>query len=178
MRKCKAKATQADLGKFTHIQVYLVIFRIQSYSGIIQAHFEPCVTLAYSKLWYIQNAGISKTMAHAEPEIYSEFWAIENPGIFRTRGIPRTLSNIYDGVYWETVNLCSCTLVHEINMIFLNAGLIFTPDVFIQCKKVLGPGMRAPGPWILMYLLELVGDRFDNSKWAFKNRLLSRNDDA
>ena len=69
MGKCKTKAIQADLGIFRHIRTYLDIIRhTQAYSGIIQAYSEPCVALAYSKLWYIQN-----------------------PGIFKTRGILRTL---------------------------------------------------------------------------------------
>ena len=81
----------------------LSIRAYSGYSGIIQSYSEPCVTLAYSELWYIQNASIFKTrnifktLAHGEPETYSESWAIQNLGIFRTRGILRTLSNIDDG---------------------------------------------------------------------------------
>ena len=90
--------------------------------------------LVYQKLWHIQN--------HRH---------IQNHGIFWTGRILRTLSKIYDGVLWETANEFlqviiifaispfHVHLVHEINMIF-NAGLIFTPEVFILCKKVLEPG--------------------------------------
>ena len=46
MGKCKTKAIQTDLGTFRHNQAY---------PGIIQAYSKPCVTLAYSKPWYIQN---------------------------------------------------------------------------------------------------------------------------
>ena len=101
MGKRKTKAIQADLGIFTHIPAYSGIFRhiqtypdiirrIQAYSAIIQAYSEPCVTLAYSESWHIQNQrhiqnpGISKTLAHLEPETYSESWAIQNPRMFRT----------------------------------------------------------------------------------------------
>ena len=61
------------------------LFRhIEAYSGISQANSEPCVTVAYSEPLYIQNPGtfktrrifqnpgISKTLAHSEPETYSE----------------------------------------------------------------------------------------------------------
>ena len=82
-------------GRFRHIQKYPDIIRhIQAYSGIIQPYSKPCLTLekpeAYSK------PGIPKTLAHSEPETDSESWAIQNPGIFRTGGILRSLSNIYD----------------------------------------------------------------------------------
>ena len=73
MGKCKTKAIQADLGIFTHIHEYS--------ETIQEVYSELCVNLTYPKLWHIQN------QRH-----------IENPGIFRTGGILRTLSNIYDGV--------------------------------------------------------------------------------
>ena len=59
---------------------------------------------AYSEFWYVENPGKFRT------KTYSESWAIQNPGIFRTGGIPRSfgifrtrgilrfLSNIYDEV--------------------------------------------------------------------------------
>ena len=71
-------------------------------------------TLVYSESWHIenqrhiQNPGISKTLAHSEPDAYSESWTIQNPGIFRTGGILRTLSNIYDGALYKTANGCNC----------------------------------------------------------------------
>ena len=48
----------------------------------------------------------------------------------------------------------SCPLAHEINMIF-NAGLIFTPEVFIPCKKIWKLGSRSWRPWIMIYFLEI-----------------------
>ena len=82
-----------------HIPAYSRIFRhIYAYSGVTQAYSEPCVALAYSELWYIQNPGISKTL-HIQNQRH-----IQNPEIFRTRSILRTLSNIYDGALWETAN--------------------------------------------------------------------------
>ena len=79
MGKYKTKAIQAD--------AYSRIFRnIQAYSEISrhnQAYSEPYVTLTCSQLLYIQNParhiqsqrhiqnpGISKTLAHSEPETY------------------------------------------------------------------------------------------------------------
>ena len=110
MGKCKTKAIQADLGIFSifwHNQAYSDTSRHnQAYCGIIQTYFELCVTLAYSELWYIRILAYSKPEAYSEPlypklwhvtKIYSESWAIQNPEIFRTGGIFRALSNIYDG---------------------------------------------------------------------------------
>ena len=62
-----------------HIRAYSVIFRHnQAYLGILQAYSKLCVTLAYSKPWYIQKTGT-----------------------FRTRGIFRILWNIYNGAFCE-----------------------------------------------------------------------------
>ena len=41
--------------------------------------------------------------------------------------------------YYRNISFLS-PLVQEINMIFFNAGLILTLEVFIQCKIVWGPG--------------------------------------
>ena len=56
MRKCKAKAAQADLGIFT-IQTCLQI--IQTYSFVFTALCNPDIfrTLAYSEDCHIQNPG-------------------------------------------------------------------------------------------------------------------------
>ena len=84
---------------FRHIQAYSDIsIHNQAYSGIIQAYSEPCVTLAYSKPWDIQNPGIFKTTGILKPLVYPKLWHIQNqihiqdPAIFRTAGILRTLS--------------------------------------------------------------------------------------
>ena len=88
MGKCKTKAIQADLG-FRHIHTYSGIFRhiqihpdkirpTQAYSGIIQAYSEPCVTLAYSKFWYVQNLGIFKTRGIFRTLEYPKLWYIRN----------------------------------------------------------------------------------------------------
>ena len=76
MGKCRAKAIQTDFGTFRYNQAY---------PGIIQAYSEPCITLPYLELWYIQDS------AYSEPEAYSEPWHIHNPGIFTTPGTFRTL---------------------------------------------------------------------------------------
>ena len=154
---------------------------IHAYSRIIQAYSEPCVifrTLVYSESWYIQyqrhiqNPGISKTLAHSEPETYSESWANQNPRIFRTGGILRSLSSetsmmecieiplmvaiIFTSYnYFRNISFSS-PLVHEINMIFFNASHIFTPEAFFHCKKVWELGLRGRGSWILIHLLEVL----------------------
>ena len=187
MRKCEIKAIPAYLGIFTHIQAYSGIFRhvqtIRLIQKIIQAYSEPCVTLAYSVLQYIQNLGIFKTRGIFITLAYSVLWYIQNLSIFKTRGIFRTLlypklwhiqnqRNIQNSGLFRTLGqpeleaysepcqtskmehfekqlttsqlvsynqFCnisfSCPLIHEINMIFFNVGLIFTPEFFIQCKK-------------------------------------------
>ena len=106
MGKCKTKAILTHLGIFIHIPVYSGFFRHrhnQVHSAIIQSYSEPCVTLAYSELWYIQNRGIlktrfifrtliyPKTLAHSELETYWELW------LFRTLGYsqPQTYSEPY-----------------------------------------------------------------------------------
>ena len=95
-------------GIFSQIQKYPDMMRyIWTYSGVIKAYSERCITLAYSELWYIQKfwiPGISKTLTHWEPEIYSESWVIQIPGIFSTGGILRTLPNIYNGALWGPAN--------------------------------------------------------------------------
>ena len=65
---------------------------MHGYSGIIQAYYEPCVTLTYSELWYIHN------LTYSEPDAYSKLWYIQNSGTFRTRDIFRILvySNPWD----------------------------------------------------------------------------------
>ena len=75
MDKCETKAIQTDLGTFRHNQTY---------PGIIQANSEPCVTLAYLKLWYIQKPDIFRTRSIFRTLAYSQPWYIQNLGIFRT----------------------------------------------------------------------------------------------
>ena len=77
---CKAKAILADLGTFTHIPAY---------SEIIQIHSGPCVSLAYSELWYmenqrhIQNFSMFRILVYSEPWYIEKQSHIENYGIFR-----------------------------------------------------------------------------------------------
>ena len=56
MAEQKTKAIQADLGISTDILAYIDMFRYkETYSGIIQAHSEPCVIsiVAHSEPWYM-----------------------------------------------------------------------------------------------------------------------------
>ena len=147
----------AYLRIFLHIQVYS---HIQAYSGIIrlirelfryiQACLEPCVTLAYSKTWHIQN--------HMH---------IQNAGTFRP-AIFGALSGIYFRVfllkYLTTITFFtnynffgnisfSRSLFYKINTLsFFNIGLIFTPDVFILYRKVWG----SKGPWNVKYQINKI----------------------
>ena len=71
MSECKTKAIQTNLGTFSHNLTY---------PGIIQAYLEPCVTLTYLKLWYIQNPDIFRTRSifRTRTPLYSELWHIQN----------------------------------------------------------------------------------------------------
>ena len=84
MGKCKRKAIQTDLGTFKHTSTY---------PGITQAYSEPCVTLKYLKLWYIQNPDIFRTRSIFRTLAYSQPWYIQNPGIFKT--LPYSNSEAY-----------------------------------------------------------------------------------
>ena len=110
-----------------HIQAYSSRFRNYSDISLTLCNPDKFRTLVCSESWYIQNQrhiqnpGIFKNLVQSEPETY-----IQNREIFRTGGILRTLSNIYDGAIQETANgynffrniNISCPLFHEINMIF------------------------------------------------------------
>ena len=71
----KPKAIQTDLGTFRHNQTYS----------------KPCVNLAYSAPWYIQNPDIFKTKNVFRTLVHSESPYIENSGIFKTQGLFRHL---------------------------------------------------------------------------------------
>ena len=106
-----------------------VIFRHnQAYSGIIQA--------------------------------YSELWCIQNTGVFRTRGIFRTLAYSEPRAYSELSQTSamelSRSLLYAINItILFNAGLIFTPKVFILWKKAWGTRGRGTAHFDIPSLLQL-----------------------
>ena len=74
MGECKAKAIQTNLGTFRHNKTHL---------GIIQAYLEPCITLTYLKVWYIQNPDIFRTRTIFRTPAYSRPCYIQNRTIFR-----------------------------------------------------------------------------------------------
>ena len=76
MGKCKTKAFQTDSGILRHNQAYS----------------KPCVNLAYSEQWYIQNPDMFKTRNIFRTLVYSEPRCIENSGISK----PKAYSDIYD----------------------------------------------------------------------------------
>ena len=147
MRKCKAKAVQADFQvnsrTLPHIRAYSNIFRHnQAYSGIIQliqAFLEPCVALTYLEPWYIWIRGIFRTRSIFRTVVHSEHWHIQNPGVFKTLAYsePRQtatmhhFAKIVNGYnYFRNISF-SGSLLYEKNLNFYNAGLIFTPELFI-----------------------------------------------
>ena len=122
------------------------LFRhIEAYSGISQANSEPCVTVAYSELSYIQNPGIFKTRHIFRTLVYPKPWHIQNQKHIQNLKLFRTLGYSKLKAYSETCQtstmerfekqlmaiiilvyynyFCnisfSCPLVHEMNMIFL-----------------------------------------------------------
>ena len=76
------------------------------------------------------NPGLFKILSYLEPGAYSK--------PCQTSTI-ECLAKIVKGCnYFRNINF-SCSLLYEINIMnFLNTGLIFTPEVFILCKKVQG----------------------------------------
>ena len=88
-------------------------------------------TLVYSEPWQIQNhrhmqsLGIFRTLAYSEPWHLQNQRHIENFGIFRTLGCFVKIVNIfYEKNIMNSLNIC----------------VIFTPIVFIPCKKYGDPG--------------------------------------
>ena len=73
------KSHLRNLGISMHIPANSGIYKhIQSYSGIIQTHSEPCVILAYSEPRYIQNPGIFRARGIFRTLVYSELWHVQN----------------------------------------------------------------------------------------------------
>ena len=109
MEKHKAKAIQADLGIFRHNQTYSGIIQTYSKSCVVLAYSEPSYiqnsgifrirgilrTLAYLKTWHIQNLTQFRNLAYLEP------WHIQNQKHIQNPDIPRNLSSIDDGAFWE-----------------------------------------------------------------------------
>ena len=81
---------------FRQIQAHSGIIRhIQELFRYIQAYLEPCITLTYLKLWYIENTDIFTTRSIFTTLVYSEPRYIQNAGILKILGIFRALSHIY-----------------------------------------------------------------------------------
>ena len=121
-----------------------MIFRHIQESLIIQAYSEPCVTLAYSEVWYIQDPGIFETRDIFKALVFPKLWHIQtqkhiqNPGLFRTlrystleaysepcqiSTMERLEEQLTAIIIFASYNcFCnisfSCLLAHEINMIF------------------------------------------------------------
>ena len=87
MRTCRTRASQADLGIFTHIPAYLDILRQnQAYSGIIHTYSGIFQTLC--------NSSIFKTPVSSEP------WNIQNSTHIRNISFLRSL--LYDTLFFNT----------------------------------------------------------------------------
>ena len=100
------------------------IFRlISAYSGTI-IHFQEL-------FWHIRNpalrtSGIFRALVYSESEAYSETIKLS------TMGHLAKIVNYYD--CFHNISF-SRSLLYKINMIFLSAGLIFRPVVFILCSR-------------------------------------------
>ena len=96
----------------------------------LQSYSEPCLTLAYSEPWYIQN-----NQRHFQNSVKYLGWSILRKQL---------TAIIILANYFRKISFLR-SLLYEINIvIFLNAGLIFTAEVFIVRKKVwepTGPGV-------------------------------------
>ena len=145
MGTCKKKGHS---GRFRHIHAYSSILR--NYSGIFRTLCKPGIfrTLlhseieVYSEPWHIrnqkhiQNSDIFKTLAYSEAETYSEPEAYSEP--CETSKLKRFAKIVNSYNYFHNVSFSRCPL-YEINMNFFHTGLIFTPEVYILCKKVWAP---------------------------------------
>ena len=125
-------------GRFKHLYSYFVIFKHiktysgisrhnQAYSGIVQAYSEPFVTLAYSNPSYVQK------LAYSEPEKYLELATNSEPR--QTSTVERFAKIVKRYNCFRNISF-SHYLVYQINnMYFFNTDPIFTPELFILCKK-------------------------------------------
>ena len=88
---------------FKHIQAYPdIISHIQAKSGLLQAYSEPCVTLAYSVLCYIQNPDIFKSRGIFTILIYPKLWYFHNQRHIQDRELFRALRYSELEVYSES----------------------------------------------------------------------------
>ena len=97
---------------------------ISAYSGTI-IHFQEL-------FWHIRNpalctSGIFRASVYSESEAYSE------PIKLSTMEHLAKIVYYYD--YFRNINF-SRSLPYKTNMVFLSAGLIFSPEVFILCNRV------------------------------------------
>ena len=123
-RPTKPTFKDEQRGKKRHIQI-----RSTNFFNVAPNMFGGtqfiCRTLLYSKPWHIQNP------RHFQYPLKHLQWSI----------LPKQLMAI---IIFESYNyFCnisfSRSLLYEINIInFIKIGLIFTPKVFILCKKVWG----------------------------------------
>ena len=142
---------------FRQIQEYLGIIRyIQESFKHIQAYLEPCCfqnpdifgtrgifrNLTYSEPWYIQHPDIFKTLAYSKSKTHSELCQT-----FTMKHLAKIVSG-YN-------HFCSISLprslLHKINIMnFFNAGLIFTSELVILCRKL----WRAREPGTVNFLFK------------------------
>ena len=104
MGKFKPKAIQTVLGTFR---------QNQTNPEIIHAYPEPCVTLTYLRLCYIQNLAIFRTRNIFRPLSHSEFKYIQNTGIFRT--LASSKSEAYPEFCQTSTMKCFAKIVNDCN---------------------------------------------------------------
>ena len=127
MGKCKTKAIQTDLGTFRHNQAYS----------------KPCVNLAYSEPWYIQNPDIFKTINIFRILVYSEPRCTENSGTFKTQGLFRHLRW---SVLWKQLTENSFAILARGIFYFMKwiSWDSYSSDSYSMWKKLC---TRCRGPW-------------------------------
>ena len=139
---------QKPFRHFRHIRAYSGIIKyIRTYSDIIRNY-----------------SGIFR---HTQNPVQP--WYIKNPHIFRTIGIFRTLSKIYDEAPCEIVNsyiyLPKLQLLSRYQLFtfwtswneyhgFFNTDLSFTPEIFILMQKSMGPRGQGAGGRKFWYTLK------------------------
>ena len=108
---------------------------------------------------HIQNLGLFRTLGYSEPEAYSEPCQTSMIEHFEKQLTAIIILASYN--YFRNISF-SCPLVHEINMIFFNVGLIFTGEVFTQFKVACVVNAN-------LFFYGLILLKFDNNNQVMQN---------
>ena len=108
---------------FNHFRMLSVFRHIQAYSGV-NGHIQKCFWNFHNPLqpWHLQNFGVFRTRAYSR--------------LSQTSTMECFAKIVKDCNYFRNIGF-SRFLLYEIHiMSFLKTGLIFTPEIFVLCKKV------------------------------------------